>query len=119
MSPTFILLALLTLTKYCNGQSISGSSILCSGTSQCSGYNITCDQGSDCSIECKSKFTGSGLNKQCLDATISCPDDYTCTVECGGYQSCSGVTINGNAATSLTVTTNTEDTQQLYSAKKK
>eukprot|EP01084_Bolivina_argentea_P125686 222652_1 len=98
-----------------NGQiDIQSSSLICSSNGQCANYNVTCNPGQDCVIQCGSS---NSYNDQCNGAIINCPNYYNCNVHCGdGHQACYGLTINGNKANSLNVTTTITGNRQLHSS---
>eukprot|EP01084_Bolivina_argentea_P095123 171021_1 len=83
----------------------------CDGESDsCTQNTINCENGEDCSINCKSDpFDSTNIleescminNPGCCDSIIYCPNDAQCNIDCS--YSCNGITVHANKSTELII----------------
>eukprot|EP01084_Bolivina_argentea_P093087 167442_1 len=113
LSYLHIVLLLLIQNTHANGQTYSCNPT-CTASTAGVYYQDTlnCIGSTYCTVQCKAW-------QACYDTTINCKNDIPCNVHCGTYgfddtqneykeEGCIYADINGNGATSLTITTETE-----------
>ena len=96
---SFLFISLLTY-EFAHVYVQSHEVVNCAGIANCGCVN----QNESCTLECGS-WKSCDVQTAGKPITLTCTPGYPCHVNCdGGDISCYGITINGNGATSLTVT---------------